>query len=163
MSSQPLPPASALASTSAVPVKIKTLSHFCGDLPAYESLHASGADIRAVLSKEIVLSSLERALIPTGLIFEIPKGFEIQVRPRSGLAVKKGLTLINSPGTIDADYRGELKIIVINLSKEDIIIQHGQRIAQIVLCPIVQAKWERAVKLNQTARGKGGFGSTGVS
>lgn len=154
-----------LSSTSIVPVpvKIKTLSHFSGALPSYESLYASGADVRATLNKSITLNSLERALIPTGLTFEIPTGFEIQVRPRSGLALNKGLSLINSPGTIDADYRGELKIIVINLSATDVTINDQERVAQIVLCPVVQAKWQLVQKLNQTTRGEGGFGSTGIS
>ena len=144
-------------------VKIKTLPHFTGALPAYESLYASGADVRARLPAPQTMASLSRVLIPTGLSFEIPPGFEIQVRPRSGLALKKGLSLINSPGTIDADYRGELKIIVINLSTQSLVIKDQERVAQIVVCPVFRARFELSAQLNQTKRGQGGFGSTGVS
>lgn len=148
--------------TTPVEIKIKTLEHFTGALPTYESLCASGADIRARLMSSLTLRSLQRALIPTGLAFEIPRGMELQVRPRSGLTLKKGLSLINSPGTIDADYRGELKIIVVNLSDKDIVIMDQERIAQIVLCPVWQAKWTITKELSPTERGTGGFGSTGI-
>ena len=137
------------------------MSHFRGDLPAYQSVGASAFDIRACLSVPLRLRPLERALVPTGLIFEIPEGFELQVRPRSGLSLKKGLSLPNSPGTIDADYRGELKIIVINLSHEDIIIEDQQRVAQVALCPVIRANLEWSKDLSPTKRGSGGFGSTG--
>ena len=145
-----------------VAVKIRTFKHFTGELPSYGSLYASGADVRAQLTGPRVLRPLERALIPTGLAFEIPPGRELQVRPRSGLALKKGLSLINSPGTIDSDYRGELKIIVINLSDQDIVIENQERIAQIVLCPVLKAKWQAADTLSSTKRGEAGFGSTGT-
>ena len=149
-------------STKPVEIKIKTFDHFTGALPSYESLYASGADVRARLISPLTLCPLQRSLIPTGLAFEIPRGMELQVRPRSGLTLKKGLSLINSPGTIDADYRGELKIIVINLSDKDIVITDQERIAQIVLCPVWQAKWTVTKELSSTQRGAGGFGSTGI-
>ncbi len=143
-------------------MKVKKLSHFKGDLPAYQSLSASGFDVRAQLKSKMMIKPLERTLIPTGLIFEIPQGFELQVRPRSGLSLKKGLSMPNSPGTIDADYRGELQVIVINLSDQILEIEDQQRIAQVVLCPVVQAQMEWADQLSTTERGEGGFGSTGV-
>lgn len=145
-----------------VPVKVKLLENFSGNLPNYESEGASGFDVRAQLSEDLVLAPGQRALVPTGLSFEIPSGFEIQARPRSGLAIKKGLGLVNSPGTIDADYRGEVKIIVINLSGEPLTIQTGERIAQLVLCPIYQAEFLLVEDLGSTDRGAGGFGHTGV-
>ncbi len=145
-----------------IPLKIKKLPHFKGKLPAYESEWASGFDIRACLEKSVEIKVGERQLVPSGLSFEIPKGFELQARPRSGLALKKGLSLLNTPGTIDSDYRGEVKILVINLGNETISIQDQERIAQLVLCPIVQAKLEWAKNLEDTKRGRQGFGSTGV-
>ena len=147
-----------------ISLKIKKLSHFKGLLPQYESAGASGFDIRAQLEGEsITLQPGERFLIPTGLAFEIPEGFEIQARPRSGLAIKKGVSLVNSPGTIDADYRGEVKIILINLGSEPFEIQDQDRIAQLVFTPVVQAEFELVESLDETSRGAGGFGSTGVS
>ena len=147
-----------------ISLKIKKLSHFTGLLPQYESAGASGFDIRAQLEGEsITLQPGERFLIPTGLAFEIPEGFEIQARPRSGLAIKKGVSLVNSPGTIDADYRGEVKIILINLGSEPFEIQDQDRIAQLVFTPVVQAEFELVESLDETSRGAGGFGSTGVS
>ena len=143
-------------------MKVKKLPHFKGELPSYQSLSASGFDIRAQLSSSVSLEPLERTVIPTGLIFEIPEGFELQVRPRSGLSLKKGLCVPNSPGTIDADYRGELQVIVINLSNQSLDIEDQQRIAQVVLCPVFQARMEWADQLSATQRGAGGFGSTGV-
>jgi dUTP pyrophosphatase len=147
-------------------VKIKTWSHFKGELPTYQSQWASGFDVRAQLSAEssteIKLAPGERALIPTGLSFEIPAGFEIQARPRSGLAIKSGISLVNTPGTIDADYRGEVKIIIINHGKETFVVKDQERIAQLVICPIFQAKFELVEELSDTVRGAGGFGSTGV-
>ena len=143
-------------------VKIKKYSHFKGELPVYASPLASGFDIRARVDKPVVVKHLERVLIPTGLSFEIPPGFELQVRPRSGLSLKKGLSMPNTPGTIDADYRGELKIPVINLSHESLTIEDQQRIAQVVLCPVFQAAWSLCEKLESTQRGASGFGSTGV-
>ncbi len=143
-------------------LKIKTLEHFKGELPKYESLLASGFDVRAQLDKTLTLAPMERTLIPTGITMSIPPGYEIQARPRSGLAIKKGLSLLNTPGTIDADYRGEIKIIVVNLSKEPIEIADQDRIAQLVLCPVYQAEFELVSQLDDTTRGEGGFGSTGV-
>ncbi len=144
-------------------LQVQCLENFSGDLPSYESDLASGFDVRAQIEEIIRLAPGERALIPTGLAFAIPSGFEIQARPRSGLAIKKGISLVNTPGTIDADYRGEVKIILINHGKEPFEIQPGDRIAQLVLCPIVQASFEKVDVLSETSRGAGGFGSTGVN
>lgn len=135
-------------------------------LPRYETAGAAGADLRANLAlsdraRGITLAPMARAIIPTGLRVEIPEGFEMQIRPRSGLAVKYGLTLANAPGTIDADYRGPLGVILINLGTDDFIVQHGERIAQAVIAPVVQAQFELGDSLSETARGQGGFGSTG--
>lgn len=149
--------------TNLMNLPVKALEHFRGEFPQYESKLASGMDIRAQVREPVVLKPLSRGLIPTGLIFEIPEGFEIQVRPRSGLAFKQGLTVLNSPGTIDADYRGELKILVINLGHEDITISDQDRIAQLVIAPVIQARVTRVEAVNETHRGAGGFGSTGVS
>ena len=143
-------------------LKVKTLPHFKGDLPKYETEGASGFDIRASLNEELVLSPKERTLVPTGLSFEVPPGFELQCRPRSGLALKKGLGVLNSPGTIDSDYRGEIKVIVLNASKENISIKDQDRIAQLVLCPVYKAQFVLQEKLEKSIRGGGGFGSTGV-
>lgn len=142
-------------------VKIKKLDNFHGELPQYQSLGASGFDVRAQLAGPVVLNPGERALIPTGLSFEIPLGYEIQARPRSGWAAKSGLTVLNTPGTIDADYRGEVKIIVINLGNEAVTISDQDRCAQLVLAPVYQAHFELVSELNSTERGIGGFGSTG--
>lgn len=141
-------------------VKVKKLDHFKGDLPQYESEGASGFDVRACLKEDITLQAGERVLIPTGLSFEIPPGFELQSRPRSGMALKQGLTVLNSPGTIDSDYRGEVKVIILNTSKTNIRIKDQDRISQLVLCPVFRAKFVEGA-LNQTKRGGGGFGSTG--
>ncbi|WP_319476938.1 dUTP diphosphatase [Marispirochaeta aestuarii] len=130
--------------------------------PVYSTEVSSGADVKAALDGAVVLKSLERALIPTGLFLEIPPGFEAQVRPRSGLALRRGLTVLNSPGTIDADYRGEIKVIMVNLSAEEVTILPGERIAQIVFAPVIQAVFEEKSRLLRTERGTGGFGSTGV-
>lgn len=143
-------------------VKLKKWPHFKGELPAYQSPGASGFDVRAQLNGQpLTLKRGERALVPTGLSFEIPVGYEIQARPRSGWAAKHGLTLMNTPGTIDADYRGEVKIILVNLGQEDVVIQDQDRCAQLVICPIYQAQFELADELSETERGAGGFGSTG--
>ncbi len=144
-----------------IEIKVKTLDHFKGPLPKYQTSLSSGFDVRAQLEKPVRLAFQERALIPTGLIFEIPRGFELQARPRSGLALKKGLTLMNSPGTIDADYRGEIKIIVVNFGKEEVKIEDQDRIAQIVLCPVYQASFSKADQIQSSERGASGFGSTG--
>lgn len=143
-------------------LKIKIESHFKGELPKYQSAGASGFDVRAQLSEPVVLQPLQRALIPTGLTFEIPVGFEIQARPRSGLAAKQGLSVLNTPGTIDADYRGEVQIILINLGQEAVTINDQDRCAQLVICPVIQADFELTNELSETVRGSGGFGSTGV-
>lgn len=144
-------------------VKVKRLENFRGDLPAYQTALASGFDVRAQIEEPMMLHPGERALVSTGLSFEIPAGFEIQARPRSGLAAKQGITVLNTPGTIDADYRGEVKIILINLGKEPVEIRPQDRIAQLVLCPVVQAEFELVDALTESDRGAGGFGSTGVS
>lgn len=145
-----------------VKLQIKKLTHFRGELPKYETPLSSGFDIRAQTDGKIVLKPGERVLIPTGLAFSIPEGYEIQARPRSGLAIKKGISLVNTPGTIDADYRGEVKIILINHGQEEVEILDQERIAQLVLCPVLQAEFESVEELDQTDRGAGGFGSTGV-
>lgn len=142
-------------------VKIKTWPHFKGELPQYQSNGASGFDVRAQIDQPIVLKPMERVLVPTGLTFEIPVGFEIQARPRSGWALKHGLTLMNTPGTIDADYRGEVKVILVNLGTEAVTIQDQDRCAQLVICPVIQAQFELVSDLSSTERGAGGFGSTG--
>ena len=132
-------------------------------LPAYETDHAAGMDLRANLDSPVTLKSLERAMIPTGLFIELPIGYEAQVRPRSGLAAKKGISVLNSPGTIDADYRGEIKVILINLSTEDFIVEDGERIAQMVVASHERVEWQAAEVLADSGRGSGGFGSTGKS
>ncbi|WP_347359648.1 dUTP diphosphatase [Bdellovibrio sp.] len=142
-------------------VKIKKLENFRGEIPAYQSLGASGVDVRAQLAGAVTLNPGERAMIPTGLSFEVPLGYEIQARPRSGWAAKSGLTVLNTPGTIDADYRGEVKIIVINLGNEPVVISDQERCAQLVVAPVIQAQFEIVDELSSTERGAGGFGSTG--
>jgi dUTP pyrophosphatase len=147
-----------------VTIQVATLPHFEGlTLPAYETEHAAGMDLRAaVLEHEpITLAPGARCLAPTGLIIALPFGYEAQVRPRSGLALKHGVTCLNTPGTIDADYRGEVKVILINLGQAPFIIQRGERIAQMVIAPVTQAGWQKVEMLSETARGAGGFGSTG--
>lgn len=145
-----------------VKMKVKKWNHFKGELPKYETTFASGFDIRAQLNQSIELLPGQSCMVPTGLSFEIPVGYEIQVRPRSGLAAKKGITVLNTPGTVDADYRGEVKVILINLGTETFVINDQERIAQMILCPVVQAQMELADELSDTLRGAGGFGSTGV-
>jgi dUTP pyrophosphatase len=142
-------------------MKIKIINKSKHELPTYASVAAAGMDLRANLSESIVLKSLERTLVATGLFIELPIGFEAQIRPRSGLAFKNGLTVLNSPGTIDADYRGEIKVILVNLSKEDFVINDGERVAQMVIAKHEQADWMEVDQLDETARGEGGFGSTG--
>jgi dUTP pyrophosphatase len=145
-------------------VDIVRLSHNADlPLPAYETAGAAGMDLRAAVSGDeaLVLSPGTRAAVPTGLAFALPEGFEAQVRPRSGLALKAGVTVANAPGTIDADYRGELKVLLINLGAEDFVIRRGDRIAQLVIAPVVQASWCEVENLDATDRGTGGFGSTG--
>jgi dUTP pyrophosphatase len=142
-------------------VRVKPLPNFKGNLPKYETSHASGMDVRAQLDASISIPPHTITLIPTGLTVEIPEGFEIQVRPRSGLAIRDGLTVINSPGTIDADYRGEIKIGLINHGPKTLTINDQDRIAQLVLCPVLQIQWEKVSELGSTQRDAGGFGSTG--
>lgn len=145
-----------------IKVRVKKLENFKGELPAYETTHASGFDLRAQLPEPVRLAPGGRVLIPTGLAFEIPPGFEIQIRPRSGWASKKGISVVNTPGTIDADYRGEVKIALIHLGQEAMEIVDQDRVAQAVLCPVVQADLVVSEELNETSRGAGGFGSTGL-
>ena len=130
-------------------------------LPEYSTVDSAGMDLRANLSEPIVLKTLERVLVPTGLFIELPVGYEAQIRPRSGLALKKGITVLNSPGTIDADYRGEVGIILINLSNQEFVIQHGERICQMVIARHEHIGWEVVEVLEETERGAGGFGHTG--
>ncbi len=143
-------------------MKIKIVNHSQHALPEYGTKAAAGVDLRANIDTPISLKPLERTLVPTGLFMEIPEGYEAQVRPRSGLALKKGITVLNSPGTIDADYRGELKVILINLSNETFVIENGERIAQMVIAAHEQAEWVEVKQLEESERGHGGFGSTGV-
>ena len=147
-----------------ITVAVRALPHFDGlDLPAYETLGAAGMDVRAALPEDapMTLEPGMRAMVPTGLSFAIPQGYEIQMRPRSGLAAKHGITCLNAPGTIDCDYRGEVKVILINHGDADFVIQRGERIGQMVLAPVTRLVWEAVDTLDETARGTGGFGSTG--
>jgi dUTP pyrophosphatase len=143
-------------------MKIRIVNHSNHPLPAYETVFSAGMDLRANLDKEIMLKPLERALVPTGLFIELPAGYEAQVRPRSGLAIKKGVTVLNTPGTIDADYRGEIMVIMINLSGEPYTIADGERVAQMIIARHERAEWEQVDILIGTARGSGGFGHTGT-
>ena len=142
-------------------MKVRVINRSKHPLPEYATAAAAGMDLRANLDSPIVLKSLERTLVPTGLFLELPAGSEAQIRPRSGLAFKNGLTVLNSPGTIDADYRGEVKVILVNLSKEDFTINDGERIAQMVIAKHEQAEWVEVQELQESDRGAGGFGSTG--
>ncbi|HBK70790.1 MAG TPA: dUTP diphosphatase [Flavobacteriaceae bacterium] len=132
------------------------------DLPNYETSASAGMDLRANLDEAITLKPLERTIVKTGLFIALPNGYEAQVRPRSGLAAKKGVTVLNAPGTIDADYRGEIGVILVNLSNEDFVINDGERIAQLVIAQYTQAAWQEVTVLDETKRGVGGFGSTGI-
>jgi dUTP pyrophosphatase len=143
-------------------MKIKVINKSKHELPSYATNAAAGMDLRANLDEPIVIKSLERTLVPTGLLIELPVGYEAQIRPRSGLAFKNGVTVLNSPGTIDADYRGEIKVILVNLSKEDFIINDGERVAQMVIAKHEQAEWIQVEQLIETDRGAGGFGHTGT-
>ncbi|HHN48131.1 MAG TPA: dUTP diphosphatase [Bacteroidales bacterium] len=143
-------------------MKIRIVNHSQHPLPAYETAYSAGMDLRAFLQQTLVLKPLERALVPTGLFIELPPGHEAQVRPRSGLAIKKGISVLNTPGTIDSDYRGEVKVILINLSAENVEINDGDRIAQMIISRHEKADWEQVDKLVETARGSGGFGHTGA-
>ena len=143
-------------------MNVKVINKSKQPLPAYATEHSAGMDIRANLSEPMTLAPMQRCLVPTGLYIALPKGFEAQIRPRSGLALKKGITVLNSPGTIDADYRGEVCIILINLSTEPFVIEDGERIAQMVIARHEQAEWQEVDALDATERGAGGFGHTGV-
>lgn len=143
-------------------MKIKIVNLSKHPLPAYESAHAAGMDLRVSLDQPVTLKSLERTLIPTGLFIELPEGYEAQIRPRSGMALKKGISLANTPGTIDADYRGEIKLIVINLSQDEVVIEDGERVAQMIISRHEQAEWVEVDELKETTRGGGGFGHTGT-
>ncbi|MTE27242.1 dUTP diphosphatase [Winogradskyella ouciana] len=144
-------------------MKIKIINKSRHDLPHYETIASAGMDLRASLTESRVLKPLERTIVGTGLFIELPIGYEAQVRSRSGLAAKKGITVLNAPGTIDADYRGEIGVILANLSNEDFTINNGERIAQLVIAKHERAEWDEVVELSETERGEGGFGSTGTS
>jgi dUTP pyrophosphatase len=141
---------------------IKIINKSAHGLPNYESSGSAGMDLRANLEESIILHPMDRAIVKTGLFIELPLGYEAQVRPRSGLAAKKGITVLNSPGTIDADYRGEIGVILVNLSNEIFVVENGERIAQLVIAKHERAMWVAAEELTDTSRGAGGFGSTGV-
>ena len=143
-------------------MEINITNHSPNPLPIYQTKQAAGADLRAYLPETVVLQPLQRCLIPTGLHIELPTGYEAQVRPRSGLALNHGVTVLNSPGTVDADYRGEIKVLLINLSNESFSIQNGDRIAQLIIAKHEQATWIESIELSVTERGEGGYGSTGV-
>ena len=142
-------------------MEIKIINKSRHSLPAYETQASAGMDLRANNDQSVALKPMERALIPTGLFIELPLGYEAQIRPRSGLAFKKGITVLNAPGTIDADYRGEIKVLLINLSDQDVLIEDGERIAQMVIAGHIQAEWQLSETLLETERGAGGFGHTG--
>lgn len=143
-------------------MQIKIINKSNHDLPNYETIASAGMDLRAHLSESRTLKPLERSIVGTGLFIELPIGYEAQVRPRSGLAAKKGITVLNAPGTIDADYRGEIGVILVNLSNEDFTIENGERIAQLVIAKHERAEWNESKTLSETTRGAGGFGSTGT-
>lgn len=142
-------------------MKVKIINRSNNALPAYETAHAAGLDIRAHLTEAMSIAPMQRQLIPTGLFIELPIGYEAQIRPRSGLAFKNGITVLNSPGTIDADYRGEIKVLLINFSDQVFVVEPGERIAQMVLAAHAQITWEEVTLLSETARGEGGYGHTG--
>lgn len=144
-------------------MKVKIVNKSGFDLPAYESFEAAGMDVRAALKEPVTLGAGERMLVPTGLFIQLPSGYECQVRPRSGLALKKGITVLNTPGTIDADYRGEIGVILINLSKEPFVINPGERVAQLVVKQYARIEWDAVERLDETQRGAGGFGHTGTN
>jgi len=142
-------------------MQIKIINRSTNQLPVYETVSSAGMDIRANLETPITLKPLERNMIPTGLFIELPVGFEAQIRPRSGFAAKSGVTVLNSPGTIDADYRGEVKVILINLSDKEVVINHGDRVAQMLISKHETVSWQEVDLLSETQRGEGGFGHTG--
>ncbi|MFR9165430.1 MAG: dUTP diphosphatase [Dysgonomonas sp.] len=142
-------------------MKVKIINKSSNPLPAYATEYSAGLDLRADLTDEVILKPLNRTLIPTGLFIELPKGYEAQIRPRSGLALKHGITVLNSPGTIDADYRGEIQVILINLSSEEFVIKNGERICQMVIAEHAQVEWAEVESIADSERGSGGFGHTG--
>jgi dUTP pyrophosphatase len=142
-------------------MQVKVINKSSHTLPAYETLHAAGLDLKAMLDESVVLKPMERKLIPTGIFMELEPGYEAQIRPRSGLAFKHGITVLNSPGTIDADYRGEVKVLLINLGQDEFVIQNGERIAQMIVAKHEQISWVETDTLSETNRGAGGYGSTG--
>jgi dUTP pyrophosphatase len=147
-----------------IAIKVIRLPHMDGiDLPAFETAQAAGADLRAAISEPVILSPGERSLIPTGFCMALPAGYEAQVRPRSGLALKHGITVLNSPGTIDADYRGEVGVLIINHGDQDFTVSRGDRFAQMVIAPVTQGRFEVVQSLDETRRGSGGYGSTGTN
>ncbi|WP_298542530.1 dUTP diphosphatase [uncultured Aquimarina sp.] len=143
-------------------MQINIINKSSHELPHYETIASAGMDLRANISESITLKPLERTIVKTGLFIELPVGYEAQVRPRSGLAAKKGITVLNAPGTIDADYRGEIGVILVNLSNDDFVIENGERVAQLVIAKHERAEWKEVAELSETLRGAGGFGSTGV-
>lgn len=143
-------------------VKIKVVNTGCQPLPAYATSQSAGMDLRANIESPITLHPMERTLVPTGIRIELPEGYEAQVRPRSGLALKHGITVLNTPGTIDSDYRGELKVLLVNLSNDDLVVNAGERVAQMVIARHETATWEEVEVLDETERGEGGYGHTGV-
>lgn len=143
-------------------VKIKVVNTGCQPLPAYATSQSAGMDLRANIESPITLHPMERTLVPTGIRIELPEGYEAQVRPRSGLALKHGITVLNTPGTIDSDYRGELKVLLVNLSNDDFVVNAGERVAQMVIARHETATWEEVEALDETERGEGGYGHTGV-
>lgn len=148
---------------STIQIQVVRLSHASGlDLPNYSTPGSSGMDLRAAIEGELEISPGETTAVPTGLTIAVPAGYEAQVRPRSGLALRHGLSVLNSPGTIDSDYRGEVKVILANLGREPFQIKRGDRIAQLVICPVIRASWEEAEQLPKSSRGAGGFGHTGL-
>lgn len=142
-------------------MKVKIINKSANKLPEYATNFSAGMDLRAFLEKDIVLKPMERFVVPTGIYIELPEGYEAQIRPRSGMAAERGITVLNTPGTVDADYRGEVKVILINLSDKDVIIKNGERIAQMVISRFEKIEWELTDKLNESTRNQGGFGHTG--
>ncbi|PKP42418.1 MAG: dUTP diphosphatase [Bacteroidetes bacterium HGW-Bacteroidetes-10] len=142
-------------------MEVKILNKSSNELPNYATIHSAGMDLRANITESIVIGPLKRILVPTGLHIELPEGYEAQIRPRSGLAAKHGIGIVNSPGTIDADYRGEIKIILVNLSDEEFVLNPGERVAQMVVAKFERVEWKAVDELGESERGEGGFGSTG--
>lgn len=144
-------------------IKVKVINRSHHSLPSYETSSSAGMDVRAFLEHSVVIEPLHRALIPTGLYIQLPQGYECQIRPRSGLALKHGVTVLNSPGTVDADYRGEIKVVLVNLSDTPFVVNDGERICQMVIANCTHAEWEPVERLDETERGDGGFGHTGLN